>query len=470
MPDLVPGAATRSLAQFSTSMNATFQPSGGLFSPGLPPIPPDAQPMRVFDFPAGVNLQQTPRAYDPFGFPALRAFANVELVRLAIETRKDQIDRLDWRVKKIGAKSTDLNDPQIKEAMRFLRKPDGHMHFAPWMRMLIEDLLVLDAPAIELRRTRAGKLAAIDVVDGATIKVLVDSDGRRPVAPEPAYQQVIKGRIWTTLSTRDLLYAPRNMRAGHLYGFGPVEQIIVTINTLLQRQAAQLAYFTSGTIPAGLMNSPEGWTPQQIKELQDWMDARLAGNTQERAKLLWGPSNAKYTAFKESPLKDDFDEWLARVVAFCFSLPPTPFVRQMNRATAEADQQRALKEGLSPLLAWAKRTMDDIVQEGLGFAGLEFVWEVPSDTDPKTQAEIDDIDLKNATRSLNEVRDARGLDPYTDPLASQPMALTVNGYVPLSAYQDGRDDKATAAEALAQSKTGENDDGKVDKNEDEDEK
>jgi len=462
MPDLVQGAVTRSLAQFSTSMNATFLPSGGLFSPGLPPIPPNPQPVRAFDFPAGLNLQYTPRAYEPFGFPALRSFANVELVRLAIETRKDQIDRLDWRVKKIGAKSADLSDPQIKEAMRFLRKPDGHTHFASWMRMLIEDLLVLDAPAIELRRNRGGKLIAIDVVDGASIKVLVDHNGRRPVAPEPAYQQVIKGNIWNTLSTLDLLYAPRNVRSNHLYGFGPVEQIIVTINTLLQRQAAQLAYFTSGTIPAGLINAPEGWTPQQIRDFQDWMDARLAGNTQERAKLLWGPSNAKYTAFKESPLKDEFDEWLARVVAFCFSLPPTPFVKQMNRATAEADQQRALQEGLSPLLAWAKRVMDDIIQEVMGFTGLEFDWEVPADTDPETQAKIDDIDLRNGTRCLNEVRDHRGLDPYSDPLASQPMALTVNGYVPLSAYQDGRDDKATAAQAAAQN----NDDTQDDKSKD----
>lgn len=422
------------LSSFNTY--GTFQSSDALFSPGIPPLAVDPQPVRLIDFPTGVNLNYTPRAYDPFGFPALRAFSNVELVRLAIETRKDQIERHDWRVKKIGAKRTDPTNPDIRAATKFLRKPDGQHHFPLWLRMVIEDLLVLDAPAIEKRRNRGGQLIGLDVVDGATIKVLVDQDGRRPLAPMPAYQQVIKGTIWTDLTTNDLAYEPRNRRSSHLYGYGPVEQIIVTINTLLQRQTAQLAHFSAGNVPAGILNAAEGWTPDQIKQFQDWMDGRLSGNAIEKAKLLWVPSGTKYQAFKDAPIKDEFDEWLARIVAFAFSLPPTPFVKQMNRATADNDQDRAMQEGLAPLLSWAKRLMDDIIQEELGFADLEFSWESPTDIDPKTQSDIDDMDVKNGVRTLNEVRDGRGLDPYHDPLASAPMAFTATGYVPLSAYQD----------------------------------
>lgn len=422
------------LSSFNTY--GTFQSSDALFSPGIPPLAVNPQPVRLIDFPTGVNLNYTPRAYDPFGFPALRAFSNVELVRLAIETRKDQIERHDWRVKKIGAKRTDPTNPDIRAATKFLRKPDGQHHFPLWLRMVIEDLLVLDAPAVEKRRNRGGQLIGLDVVDGATIKVLVDQDGRRPLAPMPAYQQVIKGTIWTDLTTNDLVYEPRNRRSSHLYGYGPVEQIIVTINTLLQRQTAQLAHFSAGNVPAGILNAAEGWTPDQIKQFQDWMDGRLSGNAIEKAKLLWVPSGTKYQAFKDAPIKDEFDEWLARIVAFAFSLPPTPFVKQMNRATADSDQDRAMQEGLAPLLSWAKRLMDDIIQEELGFVDLEFSWESPTDIDPKTQSDIDDMDVKNGVRTLNEVRDGRGLDPYHDPLASAPMAFTATGYVPLSAYQD----------------------------------
>jgi hypothetical protein len=38
---------------------------------------------------------------------------------------------------------------------------------------------------------------------------------------------------------------------------------------------------------------------------------------------------------RREALKDDFDEWLARVICFAFSLPPTAFTKQVNRNTAE---------------------------------------------------------------------------------------------------------------------------------------
>ena len=50
---------------------------------------------------------------------------------------------------------------------------------------------------------------------------------------------------------------------------------------------------------------------------------------------LFGPERNCYQAFTEAPYKDEFDEWLARIVCYAFSLPPTAFIRQVNRATAE---------------------------------------------------------------------------------------------------------------------------------------
>ncbi len=87
----------------SLSWQARYGPLGpsvtdAVFSPGQPLSPPDQEPVRVWDFPVGVNTTITPRSSDAFGFAHLRAFANVELVRLAIETRKDQLEALHWRV------------------------------------------------------------------------------------------------------------------------------------------------------------------------------------------------------------------------------------------------------------------------------------------------------------------------------------------------------------------------------------
>jgi hypothetical protein len=424
-----PQGGIRTSLQFrvTQALGGSFAGSG-VFSPGQPLVPPDVQPVRVYDFAVGENTTITPRAREPFGFAHLRAFANVELVRLAIETRKDQIERLDWRVKpKDERKPKRGAEGRVETAQALLVKPDGVTPFRTWMRMLLEELLVLDAPAIERRRTLGGALRTLDVVPGDTIKPLIDDTGRRPTAPDPAFQQIIKGRVWANLTDQDLIYAPRNRRASHAYGFGPVEQIIVTINTVLQRQTRQLAWFSDGNTPPGVMSAPEGWTPDNIKDYQEWFDAKLRGNTAARSGIIWGPYGAKYSPFKDPPLKDDFDEWLARIVAFAFNLPPTPFIKQMNRATADNDGERALEEGREPLMLWAKQVLDSVIQDDLGFTDLEFHWEVARDIDPKVQNEIDDRDLKNGSKTLDEIRDARGMDPYPNGIGSKPLIYTATG-------------------------------------------
>jgi hypothetical protein len=407
---------------------------GGGFSPGEPIAPVAEEPVRLWDFPVGINTVIRPRAYEPFGFAELRAFSNVELVRLAIETRKDQIERLDWRIKprtvRPAATDSGPNDPRVARLETFWRKPDGVTPFATWLRLALEDLLVLDAPAFERRRSRSGALIGLDVVPGDTIHPMVDETGRRPSEPGAvAFQQVIKGVAWANLTTDDLIYAPRNPRPNHNYGFSPVEQIIVTINTAMRRQAAQLAYFTEGNTPAGLLNGPEGWSPDQIRDMQAWLDARLSGQTAEQAKLLWVPAGTRYQAFKDSPIKDDFDEWLSRIVAYAFSLPPTPFIRQMNKGTAGEDQERGLEEGLEPIKRWVKRLIDGVIQDDQDCPDLEFAWNDGPAVDPDAQARVDDICLRNGSATIDEVRARRGEPPLPDGLGAKARVYTGGGAI-----------------------------------------
>jgi hypothetical protein len=427
-----PGGLRTSLSYRVTGapINGPYSPNWAVFSPGEPLAPIAQEPVRAFDFPLAINSAIQPRAYEPFGFRQLRAFANVELVRLAIETRKDQIERLDWIIQPAKGAWVDPADPRLAAQTAFWRRPDGATPFATWLRLLLEDLLALDAPAIERRRNRAGALIGLDVIPGETIHPMVDDTGRRPTGPtDVAYQQVIKGVAWANLTNADLIYAPRNPRPNHNYGFGPVEQIIVTINTVLRRQAAQLAYFTESNLPAGLLTGLDSWTADQLRDMQLWLDSKLSGVTAEQAKLLWVPSGTRYQAFKDAPIKDDFDEWLARVVCYAFSLPPTAFVRQTNRATAGADQDRGLEEGLEPLKRWAKRLIDSVIQDDFGYADLEFAWNDAPTVDPMQQAQIDDLALRNGSATVDEVRARRGLGPLpkgdvgeaSDPLGpSQP--------------------------------------------------
>jgi HK97 family phage portal protein len=392
---------------------ATVFDTGGIFSPGQPLVPPDRERLRVWDFPVGVNFIYTPRAYEPIGFGELRALAEShDITRLAIETRKDQIESLEWRIRPRNGRAADRDAAaRIAALTRFWQRPDGEQPFATWLREALEDMLVLDAPTFEIRRNRGGDIIGLDVVDGATIKVLVDDTGRRPRPPAPAYEQVIHGRPWRLLTSDELLYAPRNVRPQKAYGYGPVEQIVTTVNIALRRQIMQLQHFTEGNVPPGLLSAPDGWNAEQIKQFQEWFDAMLAGNTAERSKLLWGPSGTRYQAFKEAPYKDDFDEWLARIVCYAFSLPPTAFTRQVNRATAETSQDAALTEGLAPLMGWVKRLCDGVIQDRMGHADLEFAWSDVQTIDPKEQADILQAYVKEGIKTRNEARAILGDSP-----------------------------------------------------------
>jgi HK97 family phage portal protein len=436
------GARGGNIQQFAP----VFQPTAGMFSPNFPLVPTDRQNVRLWNYPVSWNTNYRPRSYEPIGFEELRALASGhDITRLAIETRKDQIESQQFQVKPRDPKKE--ADSRCDEIEDFFRKPDGIRPFATWIRELLDDVLVIDAPAIEVRRNRANEIIGLDQVDGSTIKVLLDETGRRPRPPAPAYEQVIHGRPWVLLedgskantdegdvvnkfNDGQLIYLPRNPRIYKGYGYGPVEQIYTTINIGLRRQAKQLLHFTDGNVPPGLLNTPENWSPQQIAEYQEWFNSILAGNLQNQTRLIWGPFGTKYQPFTEPPYKDEFDEWLARIVCYAFSLPPSAFTHQVNRATAQTAQEVALEEGLAPIMAWVKRLCDGVIQDLMGYADLEFAWAEKRDLDPAEQAKILDLYVKNGTYTLNEARDVLGMDPVEG--GDEPMIYLPTGPVLLS--------------------------------------
>jgi Putative phage tail protein len=193
----------------------------------LQPLPPQAPPDvkgRQFDYPFGANLNYTPRSTAAIGFGELRALADaLPLLRTVIETRKDQVSALGWTVRPRALHQSGAADARIPPILAFLARPDRRHSFADWLRMILEDLLVIDAATIYPRFNRVGALHALDIVDGATIFPLIGEDGRAPDAPDPAYQQVLHGIPAADFTCDELLYLPRNVRSHKLYGMSPVE-------------------------------------------------------------------------------------------------------------------------------------------------------------------------------------------------------------------------------------------------------
>ena len=105
------------------------------------------------------------------------------LLRLVIETRKDQLAAQNFAVRpRAGGVSDPALQARVAKALAFLARPDKRHAFGDWLRMLVEDMLVIDAATIYPRFERGGGLYSLDIVDGATIKPLIGEDGRAPAA------------------------------------------------------------------------------------------------------------------------------------------------------------------------------------------------------------------------------------------------------------------------------------------------
>jgi hypothetical protein len=416
----------------------------------LNPIKPQAPAEvagRIFDYQTGYNLNTAPRASEPVTFAQLRGLADAyDLLRLVIETRKDQLAAMPWAITvrndtKAGFKISAKDKTRAEAAEKFFRRPDGFNNWDHFLRLLLEDLFVLDAPTIFMQRNRAGGLLSMRVLDGSTIKRVIDDWGGTPLPPVPAYQQQLKGLPAVDYTVRDIMYRPRNPRVNKVYGYSPVEQVMMTVNIALRRQVYQLQYYTEGNIPEALIGVPESWTPEQILTYQVAWDALMEGNTANRrhAKFVPGGVAKTYIPIKEPEQKSEFDEWLARVVCFSFSIPPTPFIKQMNRATAGSAKESATEEGLVPLQLWLKGLVDDILEREFDAPDLEFKWRDDKEADPNIQKDILTAYVKSGVLTINESREILGVEPSDEESADTLMVSTANGYVPLSA--------GTAAEA-----------------------
>lgn len=144
-------------------------------------------------------------------FQVMRNYAErYSVVRSCIRVRRDEVLGLDFDItptsnaEKDMRFDTDLRESFMKrrnQALEFWRKPDrAYTGFTQWMAALLEEIFVTDSLTLHLQPPRKdGKglfnsnVAALELIDGTTIRPLYDVTGGPPVPPNPAFQQYIWG-------------------------------------------------------------------------------------------------------------------------------------------------------------------------------------------------------------------------------------------------------------------------------------
>lgn len=400
-----------------------------LFGPGQPPpmnAPDEPRQDRRFNYDTHFNLRRDHTIRDSgISHEQLRQLAEMhDVTRACIETRKDQISRLRWGVRDRKTKKTEGVDSQgVIDQLRF---PDKEHTFQQWVHAMLEDLFVLDAVTIQPRKTLGGKPFSLELMDGATIVRKIDGFGGVP-QEGVAYQQNIKGMVFAEFTADELIYMPRNYRTNKVYGYSTLEQVIVTVNTAIRRQQYTLQYFTEGNIPEALIGVPETWGVDEIKQFQGFWDVVMQGDGAEKRHAKFVPGGTQYIATKEPELSGQVEEWFARVVCFAFSLPPTPFIQQNNRATAEQAQTESLEQGIEPTKAYLKDLLDLCIEQHMGRPDLEWFSMPESSVNPLQRAEIHQLQIASNVLTPDEAREEIGLPPLTDEQKKEQDRLAMKG-------------------------------------------
>lgn len=338
--------------------------------PGAPLEPykgiiPAAGP-RGWNFPVGWNigrLSRSPNDQEVPTFHQLRTLARVfDGIQMCERVWMDLIGKVQMVIKPRAdlLSSGDDGDSRfqtdIATYMKWFEKPDRQHYLHEWLCTAIVDQLEIDALAIYMHPARDGSLYAMEILDGATLKPLLDDRGRQPEPPYPAYQQYLySGLPGVWLTSQQLLYVRESPRSDSPYGFSRVERIITRVNQALRKQQKDMARYTDGNIPAGILELPPGdteWTSDQVAAYQQMFDALLAGNDAFRSRIKVMPPGTKYTPTDEKELAADFDKFLLNVTvaSFGLSMADLAFTEDVNRSSGDSQENMTIRRTLLPLL------------------------------------------------------------------------------------------------------------------------
>lgn len=341
----------------------------------------------------------------------LRRFAETPVARKAINSIKDRIAGMRWRIQRKGAGLADrANDARIGILLANFDAPNPDDSFRSLTEQVIEDVLVGGWGAIEVQLSSDSRRPLLLwPVDGATIRIYAGWSGS---ADEPRYAQVTPAGQRVELRNDELLYIRLNPRTHTPFGLGRMEVAFETISWLLGAQdyAARLASNTVVQYALWLAEMP----PSNYDKVISWWQNEIEGTGKVPiiANLPSKPEVLRFGEGSDRDLRLEWQRFLIRIIADAFDLPPLllGLEQDINRSTAAPLLEEAFRTAVVPTAKlYAEHITREILGRRLGWSDLEFVFEDLEVFDERAQAEIDEILLRSDVLLPDEVRLRRSL-------------------------------------------------------------
>jgi len=509
-PNLPAGATTIGtdalMAQSGLAMQQTYGNNVALprapfsatvpFGPGNPIIPGAINPInpatgrpepRRYEYQVAQNINIVPTRLVPFS--TLRDAADsIDILRRCIEVTKSKMNGLQFDIvlgsdasEKIAAesggdhvramaKAREKYTDEINRMREFWENPDKANGYTwqDWINIAIEDILVIDALAVYPQPTVGGDLYGFQILDGSTIKPLIDDRGMRPMPPNAAFQQILYGfprsefaateedpKADGEFTSDQLAYMVRNRRSTTVYGFSPVERALPLADIYLRRQQWIRAEYTDGVMPELMFTTDEDWgtNPDLLLAYERILNDDLAGQTEQRkrARLLPKGLTPIVNEGYGEKFKDTLDDYLVTSICGHFGVQPAEIgfspkngLGGAGYAEGQAENGEAL--GIGPLANWISKQLTNLSYTYLGMPReLEFKLLTSERRDTEENARKNEIEVRSGGKSINERRSELGLPLLDTPQADMPI-LATGGAVYLFS-PDGLIDAATASVA-----------------------
>ena len=152
--------------------------------------------------------------------------------------------------------------------------------------------------------------------------------------------------------------------------------------------------------------------PAQHERLIRWWQDEIEGTG--KVPILTAdnkPEVLRFGSGTDADLRLQWQEFLIRVIADAFDLPPMllGLEADVNRSTAQEMNDSAFQTAIVPTARLLSEHLTrDVIVKRLGWQDLEFVFPDLDAPDPLEQAQIEEILLNCKVLTVNEARAARG--------------------------------------------------------------
>ncbi len=444
----------------STAISTTYRAKpdfGGVF-PAAAPFPnnePERKQPRAYTVRSAQNMVLAPRQEMPnlTPFDILDFVArSTDVIQIAENILLNQISGRRWDI--LPADPEDKSDYKKEEKILkdFFKKPDKERTYSQWIRKALKNMTRYDAFTLYKRKNKKGGLYGLNIIDGSTIKIVVDSNGNKPTPPYPAFQQIIYGTVRGSWSLEELVYAPMSEELKGNYGVGPVERIIQATMKYLRKQNFDYAYYKEGAYPDGGLyalrpNDQSQWTADDIIKFNAfWMEDMAAYENRQSLKFVPDGQLHRTKEYKWDTLQE---EWFGRLVCASMGIDFQTFNKQVNRSTAEVDDRKQTDVGLKPYIRHLEEILTEIIQVDFGFETLAFKIIDEKLEDQQAKVNKNDNYLKNGIYNRNEIRREEGKEPivngdiYTVQVGNAIIPLTdIDKVITTDNKEDGADPEA----------------------------